>query len=115
VKISNGSGSPECSCKDWIRWHIPCKLMFTVFSYMEWAWSDLPSSYLHNAYLSADSEALNFAVSDYDCNDDDGDNGDDECAAPIYNVVDSKYGRHYSYAIEYSHKLPKHKVGWCCR
>jgi len=109
VKISNGSDSPECSCKDWIRWHIPCKHMFTIFSYTRWKWSDLPSAYLHNEYLSADPEALtNSAVSvDEDCDD-----GGDGCQAPIDDTFDSQLPstEDSSDITEYSLKLPKHKV-----
>ena len=112
VKITNSSGNPECSCKDWIRWHIPCKHMFTVFSYTQWAWSDLPSSYLHSEFLSADSEALNLAENDDNCN---GDNngGDEDCAVPIDDEVDSQLLSvdDTSNAAAYSHEIPKHKVG----
>ena len=73
--------------------------MFTIFSYTRWKWSDLPSAYFHNEYLSADPEALtNSAVSvDEDCDD-----GGDGCQLP--STEDS------SDTTEYSLKLPKHKV-----
>ena len=30
---------PFCSCPDWIKWHLPCKHFFAVFSlYPSWDW-----------------------------------------------------------------------------
>ena len=99
VKISNGSGYPECTCKDWIRWHLPCKHLFAVFTFTKLEWSDLPSIYHHNEYLCADSAALNISlVKDGDCAflpNSEGDN------SQVCNVED---------AIEYNHDLPKCKV-----
>ena len=35
---------PSCSCKDWTRWHIPCKHFFAVFRLKQaWCWDALPS------------------------------------------------------------------------
>ena len=54
------ASSPSCTCKDWVRWHIPCKHFFAVFNYVpEWGWSSLPQSYLESAYLSMDTGAIN--------------------------------------------------------
>jgi len=48
-----------CSCKDWKRWHIPCKHFFAVFRWMpEWDWDALPSEYKNGAYLSTDNSAI---------------------------------------------------------
>ena len=50
---------PQCTCKDWIRWHIPCKHFFAVFSHFpRWGWASLPKQYLDSEYLSADSASL---------------------------------------------------------
>ncbi len=50
---------PQCTCKDWIRWHIPCKHFLAVFShYPQWGWANLPKPYLDSEYLSADSASL---------------------------------------------------------
>ena len=50
---------PSCTCKDWIRWHIPCKHFFGVFaSYNEWRWNSLPKAYLDSSYLSVDKGAI---------------------------------------------------------
>ena len=60
--INFGQNSPQqmpsCSCKDWIRWHIPCKHFFAVFRLtQEWNWEALPQTYRDSAYLSTDSQA----------------------------------------------------------
>lgn len=50
---------PHCTCKDWTRWHIPCKHFLAVFTYFpQWGWDRLPKNYLDNEYLSADTSAL---------------------------------------------------------
>ena len=57
---------PSCTCKDWQRFHLPCKHFFAVFHHrVNWQWEQLPQSYLQSAYLSADSDALakHFATS----------------------------------------------------
>ena len=54
-------GAPSCECKDWIRFHMPCKHFFAVFLHRKkWQWSSLPQEYLLSAYLSQDSEALSY-------------------------------------------------------
>lgn len=59
VDFGCNTGSPSCSCKDWIRWHIPCKHFFGVFiHYDEWSWNSLPKVYLDSAYLSTDKDAI---------------------------------------------------------
>ena len=50
---------PSCTCKDWLRHHIPCKHFFSLFAYRnDWGWDKLPESYLKSAYLSTDVQAL---------------------------------------------------------
>ncbi|XP_065894780.1 uncharacterized protein [Dysidea avara] len=50
---------PSCTCKDWIRWHLPCKHMFAVISLRaEWGWNALPKSYRESPYLQADNDAI---------------------------------------------------------
>ena len=47
-----------CVC-DWLRFHIPCKHFFAMFQpRANRQWEQLPQSYLHSTYLSADSDAL---------------------------------------------------------
>ena len=61
IKFASESNDrlPSCSCKDWVRWHIPCKHFFTIFREKpEWTWDSLPEKYLKSAYLSSDNEAL---------------------------------------------------------
>ena len=51
---------PSCSCKDWMKWHLPCKHFFAVFKLKEaWDWNALPAKYLNSAYLSTDNDATN--------------------------------------------------------
>ena len=59
VEFGSNTDSPSCSCKDWIRWHIPCKHFFGIFAnYNEWSWNSLPKAYLDSSYLSADKDAI---------------------------------------------------------
>ena len=52
-------GEPSCTCKDWIRYHIPCKHFFSIFTHRPlWQWDKLPQSYLQSAYLSSDTDAI---------------------------------------------------------
>ena len=54
-----GEEMPSCTCKDWVRWQIPCKHFFAIFREVpEWSWQSLPAKYLQSAYLSTDNEAL---------------------------------------------------------
>ena len=42
---------PSCTCKDWVRWQIPCKHFFAIFREVpEWSWKSLPIKYLQNAF-----------------------------------------------------------------
>ena len=59
VKFTTDDHMPECTCKDWTRWHIPCKHFFTIFTHFpHWGWTNLPKEYLENEYLCADSAIL---------------------------------------------------------
>lgn len=50
---------PECSCKDWVRYHIPCKHFFAVFEQCPgWDWFKLPQQFSGSCYLSADTTAV---------------------------------------------------------
>ena len=50
---------PECTCKDWSRFHIPCKHFFAVFEHIPgWGWSKLPQHFLDSSYLSADCSSV---------------------------------------------------------
>ena len=51
--------TPECTCKDWIRHHIPCKHFFAIFEQCPgWDWSKLPQHFLGSSYLSADTNSV---------------------------------------------------------
>ena len=53
------TGSPSCSCKDWIAHHLPCKHFFAVFRFRDkWTWNALPHQYLESEYVSVDQEAV---------------------------------------------------------
>ena len=59
INLSSEGEMPFCSCKDWARWHIPCKHFFAVFRWRsKWSWNTLPYQYRHSPYLSTDSEAV---------------------------------------------------------
>ena len=59
LKFANDENMPECTCKDWTRWHIPCKHFFAVFNHFpNWGWASLPMKYRENEYLTADSAVL---------------------------------------------------------
>ena len=59
VQFMGDNNMPQCTCKDWVRWHIPCKHFMAIFSHHpQWGWNKLPQSYLENEYLSADSSIL---------------------------------------------------------
>ena len=48
-----------CSCKDWKKWHIPCKHFLAVFRWEpDWDWNQLPLEYRQSAYLSTDNMAI---------------------------------------------------------
>ena len=50
---------PSCSCKDWEKWHIPCKHFFAIFRWKpQWSWEALPEVYKGSVYLSTDTEAI---------------------------------------------------------
>ena len=45
-----------CSCKDWKKWHIPCKHIFAAFCWeRDWDWNQFPLEYRQSAYLSTDN------------------------------------------------------------
>lgn len=57
--ISSSEQMPSCTCKDWLRYHIPCKHFFCIFTHRPaWQWDNLPPTYLESAYLSSDTQAL---------------------------------------------------------
>ena len=57
--ISSLEQMPSCTCKDWLRHHIPCKHFFSTFTHRSaWQWDNLPQTYLQSSYLSTDTHAL---------------------------------------------------------
>lgn len=60
---------PSCTCKDWVRYHLPCKHFFSIFTNrQDWGWDKLPSGYLQSAYLSTDKQALDDFFQPHDDN-----------------------------------------------
>ena len=54
---------PECTCKDWATYQIPCKHFFGVFRlFPEWGWEMLPQSYQDSPYLNLDEQAMSAYV-----------------------------------------------------
>ena len=54
--IRSSEQMPSCTCKDWLRHHIPCKRFFAIFTHRTtWHWNNLPQTYLQSAYLSRHS------------------------------------------------------------
>ena len=59
------SGEPACTCKDWVKYHIPCKHLFGVFRlFPQWGWEMLPQSYQQSPYLNVDDQAISDYVRD---------------------------------------------------
>lgn len=59
VSFGDKCNEPACTCKDWIKFHIPCKHFFAVFqNFHEWGWDRLPSNYLNSPYLTSDNQAI---------------------------------------------------------
>ena len=57
VRFGTNEEEPSCTCKDWLKWKVPCKHFFGIFRfYSSWSWSSLPSSYLTSEYLTSDIE-----------------------------------------------------------
>ena len=57
--LESPSQMPSCTCKDWVRHHLPCKHFFSIFTNrQDWGWDKRPSGYLQSAYLSTDERAL---------------------------------------------------------
>jgi len=59
------SGEPACTCKDWVKYHIPCKHFVGVFRlFPQWGWEMLPQSYQQSPYLNVDDQAISDYVKD---------------------------------------------------
>ena len=59
VDFGLSTGNPSCTCKDWIRFNIPCKHFFAIFEHQaKWCWDSLPDVYLQSPHLNCDKQAL---------------------------------------------------------
>ena len=100
LKFTNDENMPECTCKDWTRWHIPCKHFFAVFNHFpNWGWASLPTKYLENEYLTADSAVLTNP-------------SDGRSHSPTSTVSSSpaQGDLHGGETEEYKDELPRHQV-----
>lgn len=63
---NSAESMPSCSCKDWTRWHIPCKHFFAIFRLKAaWNWNSLPDIYLNSPYLTIDKDATDVFFSQF--------------------------------------------------
>ena len=47
--------TPNCTCKDWANYELPCKHFFAVFRFHDdWGWSKLPDAYLNRPRMNID-------------------------------------------------------------
>ncbi len=59
VDFGLATGTPSCSCHDWLNWHVPCKHFFAVFRLStNWSWGNLPTTYLASEYIISDLGAV---------------------------------------------------------
>lgn len=60
VNFGVSSGSPSCTCKDWVMHRLPCKHFFAIFQLKPtWNWEKLPNTYINSPRMSFDKEAIN--------------------------------------------------------
>ena len=52
------SGKPSCTCKDWIRFNIPCTFFANCEHRAKWCWDSLPDVYLQSPHLNCDRQTL---------------------------------------------------------
>ena len=51
IDFGLSTGKPSWTCKDWIRFNIPCKHSFAIFEHQaKWCWDSLPDIYLDSFY-----------------------------------------------------------------
>ena len=59
MNFGAATGTPTCTCKDWIHFRIPCKHFFAIFNHSkDWKWGSLPNHYLESSHITADTKAL---------------------------------------------------------
>lgn len=64
VYFGDEFSDPQCTCRDWLTYHLPCKHFFAVFqNFPEWDWGKLPKRYLTSPYLSSDNQAITDYIS----------------------------------------------------
>ena len=59
VNFGTKSGTPSCTCEDWIAHHLPCKHFYAIFQAKNgWNWDSLPEAYVNSSRLSYDKDVL---------------------------------------------------------
>ena len=65
VNFGVNSGSPSCTCQDWVTHHLPCKHFYAIFQLKKgWNWDKLPKEYVNSPRLSYDKDVLMSSVPD---------------------------------------------------
>ena len=65
VNFGVNTGSPSCTCEDWVIHHLPCKHFYAIFQLKNgWNWDKLPEVYVNSPRLSYDKDVLQSSVPD---------------------------------------------------
>lgn len=63
INFGVNSGSPSCTCQDWLTYHLPCKHFYAIFQLKQgWNWDKLPKEYVNSPRLSYDKDVLQSAL-----------------------------------------------------
>ena len=66
VNFGVDSGSPSCTCQDWVAHHLPCKHFYAIFQLIPgWNWDKLPKEYVNSPRLSYDKDILQSSIPDH--------------------------------------------------
>ena len=65
VNFGVNSGSPSCTCEDWVTHHLPCKHFYAILQLKNgWNWDKFPEVYVNSPRLSYDKDVLQCSVPD---------------------------------------------------
>lgn len=57
--VFDKDGMPHCECKDWLRFHLPCKHFCAVFRhYEDFGWDALAIEYSNSVFFKLDADAI---------------------------------------------------------
>ena len=63
VNFGINSGSPSCTCQDWVAHHLPCKHFYAIFQLKSgWNWDRLPEEYVNSPRLTYDKNILQSSI-----------------------------------------------------